>query len=255
MIRIKKPLLAPDRLLVQGAAADFQNRHDYDTNANDYINLVVEFDILPGIYGHATVKKALKDAQKDKCCFCEKEQKDEYGAVEHYRPKMGFKQEKSDPLIKPGYFWLGYTWDNLLFVCSRCNSAEFKGNRFPLKAGSIRARSHNDDLYYEKPYLINPAKTNPRRHIFFRNEFVKFRSIYGKQTINICGLDRAALNDKRRDLIDDLKYKIIIVKAAHLLNPNDVREAKDFLIKAQKSESKFSATAIDFIRDSGIVLT
>jgi len=255
MIRIKKPLIAPDRLLVQGAAADQQNRQDYDNNPNAYINLTVEFDILPGIYGHATVKKALKDAQRSKCCFCEKEQKDEYGAVEHFRPKMGFKQEKDDPLIKPGYFWLGYTWDNLLFVCSRCNSTEFKGNRFPLKSGSIRARSHNDDLHYEKPYLINPAKTNPRKHIYFKNEFVKFRSIYGKQTINICGLDRAALNDKRRDVIDNLKSKIIIVKAARFLDPNDVLDAKNFLIQAQKRESKFSATARDFIKDSGVVLT
>jgi hypothetical protein len=255
MIKIKKTLIAPDRLLIQGAAADLQNRIDYDTDPNVYINLTVEFDILPGIYGHSSVKKALKDAQKNKCCFCEKEQKDEYGAVEHYRPKLGFKQEKEDALIKPGYFWLGYTWDNLLFVCSRCNSAEFKGNRFPLKNGSIRARSHNDELRYEKPYLINPAKTNPRKHIYFENEFVKFRSIYGKQTINICGLDRAALNDKRRDLIDDLKYKIIIVKAAHLLNPSDVSDAKRSLLQAQKRESKFSAAAIDFIKSSGVVLT
>jgi len=67
----------------------------------------VEFD--SALYGHEDIKKALIKAQFDKCCFCEaKVTHIAYGDVEHFRPKAAYRQEKGDPLVYPGYFWLAY---------------------------------------------------------------------------------------------------------------------------------------------------
>jgi len=255
MIAIKRPTLIPDKLTIDGAAADLQNRQDYDNNPDDYKNLVKEFNILNPIYGHTTVKSSLKGAQHHKCCFCEKQQKDEYGAVEHFRPKKAFNNFKGEKLTKPGYFWLGYTWTNLLFVCARCNSAEFKGNQFPLKKGSTRARSHNDNLALEKPLLIDPVTVDPRKHIYFQEELVKSDTVEGKRTIKICGLDRDELNNFRKDKIDNLKARLVILMMAKYHTPQDVQQAKDYLIKAQKPDSEYSGAAIDFIKSSGVSIT
>ncbi|WP_121811309.1 HNH endonuclease family protein [Mucilaginibacter kameinonensis] len=254
MIKIDRPVAVPDRLLNEGADTNLQNCQDYDANPDNYKNLIIEFDILNGIYGHSTVKDALRTAQGNKCCFCEKDQREEDGTVEHFRPKKGFKQKRKDALIKPGYYWLGYTWSNLLFCCRKCNGAKYKGNLFPLKAGSTRARNHNDDLTLEDPYLIDPATIDPRDHIYFEDELVKHKTDYGSETINIVGLDRTELNDFRKELIDDLKSRIIIIKAHRFLPAAEVQSAKTFLINAQKYTAKFSAAAIDFIAKSGVDL-
>ncbi|KQR65329.1 hypothetical protein [Pedobacter sp. Leaf176] len=254
MIKINRPLAIPLRLSVEGAAADLQNRNDYDASPGSYTSLIIEFEILNKIYGHVSVKSALRAAQFNKCCFCEKDQVEEDGTVEHFRPKMGFREKRKEALVKPGYYWLGYTWTNLLFCCSKCNGARYKGNLFPLRAGSARARTHNDDLSLEDPYLIDPASIDPRAHIYFDDEMVKYRTDYGQETIHILGLDRTTLNDFRKALIQDLKSRIITIKAHRFCTPAQVAEAKQFLRDAQLPSAKFSAAAIDFIAKAGVAL-
>ena len=114
MIRIIKPIDIPAILLSKGKSTNNSNRKKYD---NDPLLYAGKQSLIPKksklflsttIYGVDTVKKVLKDAQKGKCCFCEKMQNDEYGAVEHYRPKGGFKAKRKDRITKPGYFWLCY---------------------------------------------------------------------------------------------------------------------------------------------------
>jgi len=254
MIKVERPSLVPQKLLVEGAQANLQNRSDYDTDPDSYINCIIEFEILNGIYGHATVKSVLRDFQYNKCCFCEKDQREENGAVEHFRPKRGFQQNRKDKIEKPGYFWLGYTWTNLLFSCTRCNGKKYKGNNFPLVLGSIRARSHHNDLALEDPYLIDPATIDPRLHITFDNELIKYNTIYGEKTIKVLGLDRADLNDMRKELIDEIKSRIITIRLHKYFDPKEVQEAKLFLVNAQKSSAKFSSMAIDFITNAGVKL-
>jgi len=255
MIKIERPADVPPKLTAEGATADLQNRNDYDAAEDDYTSLRVEFKILNSIYGHSTVKGVLRSAQHNKCCFCEKDQREEDGTVEHFRPKMGFKQKRKDKLSKPGYFWLGYTWSNLLFCCKKCNGAGYKANLFPLRPGSSRARTHRDDINLEDPYLIDPATIDPKDHIYFENEFVKSITEYGRETIKIVGLDRPDLNDFRKELIQDIKSRIIIIMASAFHSPAEIKAAKDFLIYAQTPTAKFSAAANDFIKKSGIVLT
>ena len=86
-----------------------------------------------GVYGHADVRSALRAMQHSKCCYCEVHM-DEYTPrhVEHWRPKGAVKQDEDAPELKPGYFWLAYTWDNLFLACWLCNSVH-KRTLFPLR--------------------------------------------------------------------------------------------------------------------------
>ncbi len=145
------------------------------------------------------MKAALSVAQHGKCAFCEaKITHVSYGHIEHYRPKAGYKQSKKDKLHIPGYFWLAYTWENLLFSCELCNSRH-KGNLFPLANPKSRAKSASDNLTDEQPLFIDPASQNPSDLIRFRKHvpFAVKGNLHGKQTIASLGLNRDALNEHR----------------------------------------------------------
>jgi uncharacterized protein (TIGR02646 family) len=246
MISVKKPAAIPKKLLNEGKAADTRNRNKYDADPNSVIKITNK------IYGHPSIKKILKRAQFDKCCFCEKNQKDENGAVEHFRPKAGYHSDRKEKLKKPGYYWLGYEWSNLFFVCSGCNSKMHKGNLFPLEDETKRAKSHHDDINEETPLLINP-EDDPRKQIIFDKELPKGITKAGKKTIEICGLGREALNDMRKELINILDDKIAILLAKDYHDGKRVAEARQFIKDSQKPEAEFSATAIDYLK--GLNLT
>ncbi len=83
------------------------------------MNGAIQFQFKKSIYANKVVKDALVVAQHSKCAFCESAFLHvAFGAVEHFRPKSGVKQRASDPLSRPGYFWLAYEWSNLLVVSS-----------------------------------------------------------------------------------------------------------------------------------------
>ncbi len=143
---------------------------------------------------------ALKDIYKNKCAFCE--QKIEQSHVEHYRPKHI-------------YYWLTYSWDNLLLSCSTCNIN--KGIHFELissdkltitfedtaenrkKINSIS--SEYDKL--EKPKMVNPEVTDPYGKIKFeRNGIIESDDVRFKYTIEKCKIDRKTLNDDRRKILE-----------------------------------------------------
>lgn len=67
-------------------------------------------DVREGIYKDEQVKLQLRIDQHDKCCYCETRgfTATSYEAVEHFRPKGGYQQAATDPLTKPGYYWLAY---------------------------------------------------------------------------------------------------------------------------------------------------
>ncbi|RZJ91482.1 MAG: hypothetical protein EOO60_07970, partial [Hymenobacter sp.] len=182
MINITKPVAIPLTLRRTGRQENELNQQAYSADPTAYRKGTQEFTIKSAIYGYKTVKRRLREAQYNKCCFCEKEQLDEYGAVEHYRPKGGYFSAKTNDLVKPGYYWLGYEWKNLYFVCSACNTS--KANYFPLTNEQKRAKSHLHDLDRETPLLIDPAgPMNPQDHLAFDFQFVRSTSKYGAATI------------------------------------------------------------------------
>lgn len=253
MIKIDRPKKIPKTLTKKGVTVTKANCDAFDA---DEVAFIESFSVDSSIYGAKSVKKALKKAQYNKCCFCEKDQVDEYGAVEHYRPKAGYKIDKSEKeLTKPGYYWLAYDWSNLLFVCGPCNTT-YKQNFFPLENEALRAKSHQDPVSRETPYLLDPCGAkDPRSHIFFQNQFPMYRDDFGQRTIEICGLDRDELNNQREKLINDIEARIVILSKKEAFAPAQVAKAKDYIINCQKEDAEYSSMARDYLAQFNIVIT
>ncbi len=193
MIHIVKPKTPPLVLRTQGRAAAQEHCKAHDRGE--------AIEIKDRIYRDASVKTALLKAQHDKCAFCESWFKHVgYGDVEHFRPKAGHKQQDSDPLHRPGYYWLAYSWDNLFCSCQLCNQ-RFKRNLFPLQNAAKRVLSHQDHgrLRYEKPLLLDPGKDEPSAFLTFQNDTARALNdnVRGKTTIELLGLNRIDLVEIR----------------------------------------------------------
>jgi uncharacterized protein (TIGR02646 family) len=165
MILVVKPARVPSALNA-GAALTAADCLAFDQYTGDYGSGRRRFNFRRTVYGGKSVKTALKQAQHDKCCFCEARFDANYqGDVEHYRPKGAVRDNGRK--ILPGYYWLAYSWSNLYYACADCNQYR-KGDRFPLQNEAERALCHHDDINRETPLLLNPGgPADPRDYIRF----------------------------------------------------------------------------------------
>jgi hypothetical protein len=142
------------------------------------------------------VKKDLAAMQHGKCCYCEKrEEQAKYRDVEHYRPKSP-------------YWWLAWTWENLLFACIDCNR-EHKRDQFPLEPGCASMVAEQAPPAGERPLVLDPSdpSVDPMAEIVFRRERIQSKERWvprgttprGSRTIEVCGLDRPNLLDLYAD--------------------------------------------------------
>lgn len=160
-----------------------------------------DYDWPSGRYAADDVKDALDRMFAGKCAYCEC-----YVAhvawlhVEYYRPKKEVDDGRNK--LRPGYYWLGYSWDNMLLACPRCNQRPNKGNKFPV--GGPRARRPHEPLADELPLLLDPRCDDPHEHLCFDTATgaatERDGSPRGRATIDVCGLDRDELRDKRRQV-------------------------------------------------------
>lgn len=251
MITVSKPKSGPAILAGKGVVENKKNCDLYDVTTLASNRSKLKFSISSTIYNDPPVKKTLRKAQYDKCCFCEKFQHDEYAEVEHYRPKLGYKSKRIDKIKKPGYYWLGYNWENLFFVCKVCNVK--KGNIFPLDDETKRAKNHKNIVANEKPLILNPTGTgcnDPRKHIQFVNQYVIGITDEGKATVEACKLDRDGLDIARLAHIDELAERILIIlENIDNLDAASAQRAIAYLKKSITKEAQFSAMSIDFINN------
>jgi uncharacterized protein (TIGR02646 family) len=133
-------------------------------------------------YSLPAVKQALYLAQEKKCAWCERRRDYSSSPVEHFRPKDGaWRHGRGAPSVvdRGHYWWLTWTWTNLLFACPRCNDSGHKSNYFPLAAGSAAlapprrpySGQSGPALFRtasERPLLIDPAAEDPLDHITWR---------------------------------------------------------------------------------------
>lgn len=120
-----------------------------------------------------------------KCAYCEAEVKlsDE---IDHFRPRRPeFAGKNAKTLIHPGYFWLTWTWENLLYTCSTCHGP--KGNAFAVTGDRLAPWSA--DLSSENAKLLDPSREDPTGVLSFR------RDSRGKWVVHGQG-DRAAATVK-----------------------------------------------------------
>jgi len=176
----------------------------------------------PGLSPRPDFKDAIWGDLKDmlleavfrgRCAYCEvTENVGGFGDAEHYRPKRPVEdldaQGKMRPVLvgaaeHPGYGWLAYDWRNLIPACSKCNT--YKANQFPVAGprvtGPAKGCATTEELNaHEAPLLLHPYFDRPGDALEFGEKGVvaaRQQSPRGQATIDVCRLDRDALNTAR----------------------------------------------------------
>lgn len=253
MIRIARPAIPAVLADPSAAVRELSRRLATSPDA-----VLKSEDFSRDLYAHASVKEALLSAQHGKCAFCESQVRHiASGHVEHFRPKAGYKQRPTDPLRRPGYYWLAYSWYNLLFSCELCNSRH-KGSLFPLADHRTRAGSPMDDLANEQPLFLNPAVDDPSAFIRFRRHVPRAlkNNRRGAVTIRELGLRRDALNERRKSQLKLLR--LLWESTVELrLGPNSqtvrqkIRQNEATLRFSVEPEAEYSAMARDYLDSVG----
>lgn len=177
------------------------------------------------VYKSADVVSALREMFVKKCAYCEFN----YSAggpedIEHFRPKGAVII--NGKLIKPGYYWLGADWGNLLPSCIDCNrlrtklftntkqAMSGKASMFPVADEKQRWRSHRTKNR-EECLLLNPCEDRPGKHLEFLDgglvapalDKMGKASEKGRISIEVFGL-------LRTDLVEERERKQTRVRAA-----------------------------------------
>lgn len=191
-------------------------------------------------YKEEDIKQSLHEVYKGKCAFCE--QNEEVIHVEHYRPKSI-------------YYWLAYSWDNLLLSCPSCNG--HKGTNFDLDGPlatfdnteqNIRAINASSAGYddSEIPQMVNPEVTDPKGQIYFEKDG-RIRSDNPRFTYTIkkCKIDRKSLNDSRRSILDRFREyvrdSLIVNNTPHDQTTSLATNLRNFVSDAQNEHEEFLA--------------
>jgi len=201
MIKIEKPTTVPASL---NSELTQQKRQEL-IDAGKYVD-EAKYSYH---YKKEDVKAHLKEVYKGKCAYCEQSIED--FDVEHFRPKSV-------------YYWLTYSWDNLLYICGKCNS--FKSNKFDIQG--IRANFQVEDLAeihqlhekyseQEQPFMIHPEKEEVENELIFdKNGNLHSENVRVQYAIDICKLNREGLKEKRYEIIknlrDNLENEIALAK-------------------------------------------
>lgn len=150
---------------------------------------------------YKVARDALAAAQYNKCCYCERGFPTKHEPVEHYRPKSS-------------YWWLTWTWDNLLFACIHCNHS--KRADFPLQADSTCLKPGEQPPGNERPLLLNPAEEDPREHIEFipadKGRWIprpRGASARGRATLGALGWSKTPDDMPRPELLDMWKCRAL----------------------------------------------
>jgi uncharacterized protein (TIGR02646 family) len=169
------------------------------------------------IIGYEKVKSRLWRAQHHKCCYCERNNLETTNYdVEHFRPAMRAGRGAGFP--DHGYWWLAWSWENLMFSCTNCNRVH-KNDQFPLAAGSVPLKPREAPPGKELPLLIDPAAENPMDHIQFRPVRMKGMNRWmpvprsgsekGLATIETLKLARPDLLDLYRNHVDQCVVPVV----------------------------------------------
>lgn len=171
------------------------------TNRKEAFNLNIKaksFDNGKALYKVRSVQKRLNEIYYLKCVYCEDTLLNSPKHIEHYRPK-------------DIYYWLAYSWDNLLLCCTSCNGA--KGINFEtLNQNVIYNNEFFEDIHnlsdnydkQEEPLLINPEKEDILKYLVFdKKSLICSSNIRVDYTIETCNLNREELLILREEILED----------------------------------------------------
>jgi len=142
-------------------------------------------------------REVLREASYGKCVWCESQADyTSLAGIEHYRPKHRAEGLRKGEIHPDHYWWLAYSWDNLVFSCENCNRA--KRNRFPVVGKRLEPGGPSGA---EQPLLLDPYGTDdPSEHLWFEDDgTVRPISHRGDVTIEVLALNRPDLVERRRE--------------------------------------------------------
>ncbi len=224
-------------------------------------------------YKEEDVKEALRSIYDNKCAYCEKKLLDMPKHVEHFRPKQANPKIKTETCdASYGYYWLGFSWDNLIWACGECNSPknscfDIRGTRATY-AGEPFANIHRLSAAYdaiERPLFFNPETADPAPLI----DFDASGQIYSPQndpqikyTIERCKLYRVDLLQCRMIILNKLK-KALSIKAnsfgthrdRHRLKQDIEHIVHEFWEEAAEDSSEFAAWRRCILKKAGSFLS
>jgi hypothetical protein len=111
----------------------------------------------------SALRPVLERASSEKCWYTECRSTGADNDVDHFRPKLGVKEDQAHP----GYYWLAFDWRNFRLSCQRANRPRRnpevqrtggKADHFPLLANGVRAQGPPDNLASEYPALLDPTQ-------------------------------------------------------------------------------------------------
>ena len=207
------------------------------------------------------VRIALEKLFNYKCAYCEKFLLGIDWDVEHYRPK-GKVAKRMD---HPGYYWLGYKWENLYPACTHCNQMRIdkplwddrrelpamgKSIKFPLRYESTRAMSHNEDIKKEYTLLIDPCYDDPEWYLGYDPKGQIFAldddNPFGNKSIEVYNLKRRRLVTRRKKIMKSTIHAFRFIKILQKNKPVDreaLKEAREILLELISDEAEHAGVA------------
>lgn len=179
------------------------------------------------VWNKTFIKESLLDMTFNKCVYCECQLNIEgnYMEVEHFYPKEIYPHLVVD-------------WDNLLPSCKRCN---------------VNKKDH--DPQSEK--IIDPSKTDPKHHLYFKGYRYRKKDFIGQNTIDVLylnDLDKAVtprfqVGESTEETIDSLADKIFNITEERLdvKTTNKVVNGCKNLFREALSNKQYSATVATII--------
>lgn len=200
---------------------------------------------------------------KRKCGYCESVVVDatvRNPDVEHYRPKGRLREYPGKGVVTddggrahPGYFWLAYTWSNLLPSCPACNrpgtqttsrKTVGKWDFFPIMGRRVFDPTSDDIDEIEQPQLLNPWRDDPAEHLTFddRTGIIGSRTVRGKVTIDLLDLNRDGLLTQRNEAVQAARVAVANYALAYfqrLPNADELLRIADAQRSSALSHSAF----------------
>lgn len=177
-------------------------------------------------YNNEKLKEDLKKIHNNKCIYCEKSLIDTDAEIEHFRPKNSSENNSRTCDKSTSYYWLAYSWDNLLYVCKQCNRN--KSNCFDIEGVRLAYSGDSLDSLHDKIEDLNreemPKCINPEVEVFEKDIIVNFNngkleSLGNKKfqyTSKVCKLNRDGLLEKRSTCINDFVNKVRVFLSLYI---------------------------------------
>lgn len=189
---------------------------------------------------YKSVKTDLLTLYHNKCAYCE--EKVEELHVEHFRPKKT-------------YYWLAFSWDNLILACPTCNKK--KGTKFDTVHEQVTYQEGDIELVHRLSQSYHHSEANKLIHPELE-ENVESLLTFGKDgsvssedermqyTIDTCKLNREYLQRNRKDVWQDFKTdrdKAILdfQKDKEMLRRHIQQLMKSFIEKASNPKKSYLA--------------